>query len=259
LREPGSPQETPYAEKTFGDRNRLKRYLQTRRLQDAIALSEGLPEPRAILDFGAGNGELCKRLRDHFPAARLVCFEPHPGLLEQAHRNLAGVTGIEFVSEVGNLTPNQFDLLFCLEVFEHLPAKESEEAIGAIRDLLSTDGHAVIGVPVEVGLPALYKGLFRLFRRYGDFDANVANILRATIGRPPSTRPEVELMPGSFYHLHHLGFDHRKLRHRLSREFIEVRASTSPMNPGSTWLNAELTMLLGTRGGAPGQSRDVGC
>jgi SAM-dependent methyltransferase len=246
LHEPGSQQETPYAEKTFGDRNPLKRYLQTGRLQDAIALSEGLPEPRAILDFGAGNGELCKRLSGHFPKARLVCFEPHPGLLEQARQNLAGVSGIEFVSAAADLSSGQFDLLFCLEVFEHLPAKESEEAIDTIQRLLAPNGHVIIGVPIEVGPPALYKGLFRLFRRYGDFDANMANILRATIGRPPSSRPVVELMPGSFYHLHHLGFDHRRFTKWLEQRFRLIRQSGSPAGWAGSWFNSELNLLFAT-------------
>lgn len=246
---PSKQQETPYVEKTFGDRNRLKRRLQAGRLQDALVLADQLPMPRCILDFGAGNGELCKLLVRRYPDARVYCYEPHTGLLEQARDNLVGLSGITLVSSTDELLPGSFDQVYCLEVFEHLPVTELDQAIAKIQEMLTPTGHAVIGVPIEVGLPALLKGIFRMLRRFGEHDASVGNILRCTAGHPPTERPAVELMPGSFYHLHHLGFDHRMLRNRLRQEFIEVGASTSPLKLGGTWLNSELTLLLGTRGG----------
>jgi hypothetical protein len=174
-------------------------------------------------------------------------------LLQQARDNLAGLRGIEFTDSISGCPPGSVDLLFCLEVFEHLPVAESEQALHTIGRLLGAAGHAVIGVPVEIGLPALYKGLFRMLRRYGEFDAKPGHILRCAMGRPPANRPAVELMPGAHYHLHHLGFDHRRFRERLHREFRAVRHSVSPLRWGGAWLNAELNLLVA---GSPEPSRD---
>lgn len=65
------------------------------------------------------------------------------------------------------------NLVFCLEVFEHLPSEETTDALRQIYDLLRPDGKLIIGVPVEVGVPALYKVIFRMSRKYGGFDANI--------------------------------------------------------------------------------------
>lgn len=240
--------ETPYAEKTFGDRNRVKRYLQHKRLNDALAIADGLPEPDLVVDFGAGNGEFCKWLARRYPRARICCYEPHPLLLQQARDNLAGQPRIEFAARAAELPRQQAGLVFCLEVFEHLPAAESSQALGQIERLLGPRGHLVIGVPVEVGLPALYKGAFRMFRRYGEFDARVANVLRCAIGRPPAVRPTVELMPGSHYHLQHLGFDHRAFFLDLGRHFTRLKQSSSPLRWAGSWVNPEINLLLGKGG-----------
>jgi hypothetical protein len=69
-------------------------------------------------------------------------------------------------------------------------------AIAAIHRLLKPAGIAVIGVPHELFLPALFKGLFRASRRYGEFDAIPGNIFKALTGRPPLQRPVAEIHPG---------------------------------------------------------------
>jgi hypothetical protein len=51
-----------YSDITFNDKNVIKRWLQQRRLVVATRLAARLLEPQVILDFGAGNGELCNIL-----------------------------------------------------------------------------------------------------------------------------------------------------------------------------------------------------
>lgn len=235
-----------YARKTFSDSNAVKRFFQRRRLKDALRLVEPGRAPNTIVDFGAGNGELCKSLAKTFPGSRLVCYEPHPELLDQARQNLAGLPGVRFTADL----PRQpADLLFCLEVFEHLPQRESSLVLGQIRGLLRDDGIAILGVPIETGIPALYKGLFRMARRHGDHDARLGNILRAFAGRPPGGRPVVELLPGSYYHLHHLGFDHRSFGKRLGRDFEILKTATSPLPGFGPAVNSELHFVVRAKNG----------
>jgi len=230
-----------YSEITFNDRNRIKRWFQQQRLKSALELGGGsAPSPAVICDFGAGNGELCRHLAEYYPDARIICYEPTPGLLSEARENLKGIGNVDFLQDIGSLAPASTELVFCLEVFEHLPPRETREALAAISAMLHPKGKAVIGVPVEVGVPALYKGIFRMSRRYGSFDANIKNVLLSFMGRPPQNRPMGEIAPGFGYYFQHTGFDFREFRKTLCKHFVEIRVAASPFSILGTWLMPEV-------------------
>ncbi|MBN8482488.1 MAG: class I SAM-dependent methyltransferase [Xanthomonadales bacterium] len=233
-----------YSAATFADRNPIKRWLQSRRLVTAMGQVDGAIEAPRILDFGAGNGELCKQLAMRFPRARLTCYEPAPFLMAQARQNLAQIVGVGFCTELASLDAGAFDLIFCLEVLEHLPPAETERVLDSFERLLDPHGMIVVGVPIETGLPAFYKGVFRMWRRFGAFDARIANVLRATAGSPPSPRPDSEIAPGLPFHHEHMGFDHRVLRRRLERRFALRNTVTSPFRLFGSWLNPEVNFVL---------------
>ncbi len=232
-----------YAEITFKDRNPVKRWLQLRRLASAIELTAKMEIPSVICDFGAGNGELCKRLAKQYPDATIICYEPTPGLLGEARSNLASLPHVQFCSDIESVTKGAVDMVFCLEVFEHLPTEETIEAFQRIRGLLRTHGIAVIGVPVEIGLPALYKGCFRMARRFGEFDATPRNILLSFLGLPPKDRPTEEISPGFRFHYYHIGFDYRRLREVLCSHLKLLRVYASPFAMLGSWLNPEVYFI----------------
>lgn len=230
-----------YAEITFGDRNLIKRWLQQQRLVSAIKSSGPLTTPPdGICDFGAGNGELCKLLAEHYQRSKIICYEPTPNLLSEARQNLISVSGVEFCHDIRSVESGTLDLVFCLEVFEHLPAKETSDALQTIYDLLKPGGKIVIGVPVEIGFPALYKGIFRMFRRYGAFDASIKNVTLSVLWHPPKIRPISEIAPGLRFHFEHMGFDFRELREKLSNYFQLDRISASPFATFGSWLMPEI-------------------
>ncbi len=235
-----------YADITFRDPSRVKRWLQQRRLSDAIGIlrnSRSISGPIHILDFGAGNGELVRQLAG-VGSVRASIFEPSPNLMAEARENLLGLDGVEFYDRTDAIEAGVFDFIFCLEVFEHLPVEETTQAMEAIRRLLKPDGIAVIGVPHELFLPAILKGAFRFMRRRGEFDARPANIILAAIGCPPSTRPLVEICASHSYHPHHLGFDHRILERLLRQRFRRVRRWFSPVPAMGAVLNSEVYFVV---------------
>ncbi len=229
---------------TFEDSNLIKRFFQNSRLEEAVRLATDTDEPDLVVDFGAGNGELCKLLSSRFTKAKILCFEPHPELYEQARENLEGTENIVFITDPAELPPASAKLLFCLEVFEHLPEREFNIAMNQIGQILADDGIAIIGVPIEVGIPALYKGIFRMFRRFGEFDARPMKILASLFGRPPAVRPVVELMPDSYFHLHHLGLDHRQFKQQLKRHFQIIKTSSSPFPVFGASINSEQYFVI---------------
>lgn len=237
-----------YSELTIEDRNRVKRWAQATRYRHAVALAAAIPfdAPPRILDFGAGDAELFRQRRN-LRFATWHAYEPTAEMLRQARHRLGKNSPVVLEQSVSNLPSASFDVIFCLEVFEHLSSEDTEVAGTQIRQLLAPGGRAVVGVPVEVGPPALVKGLFRMTRRHGDFDANWRNVLSATLGLPPTERPRIMLSPGVTYHPHHMGFDFRSFRRWLSASFRVERLAFSPLPLLGAAFNLEAYFVLASK------------
>lgn len=233
-----------YSDYTFQDKNPVKRWLQQRRMVSATRLGQQTRQPAVICDYGAGNGELCKQLAEQIPEAKFICYEPSPAFFEEAKENLKTVPHTEFFQDINQVPRGTVDLLFCLEVFEHLPEKETHDALQTISGLLKPGGEVVIGVPVEVGIPALYKGIFRMTRRFGAYDANPKNVFLSFIGSPPQDRPHGEIEPGFGYHFPHTGFDYREFSKTLAGYFDLKKVSTSPFHAPGTLFMPEVYFSL---------------
>lgn len=234
-----------YEDLTICDRNPVKRWIHRHRFSDALAVLKMNPSGgRAkVLDFGAGDGELVRMMAAAAPINASV-YEPSPSLMAEAKRKLASLESVTFLDRVDQVASGSFDYVFCLEVFEHLPARETGDAIAQIDRLLKVGGVALIGVPHELFLPALLKGLFRMCRRYGGFDTRPGNILASALGRPPLQRPVGEISPGLPFHFHHLGFDYRSLRKLLQDRFRLEKMWFSPFSPLGALLNSEVYFRL---------------
>lgn len=232
-----------YADLTWDDPNPVKRWLQRKRITDALALVP--PERRIarIVDFGGGDGVLAEQAARRWPEAEIVVFEPHDELAEAARSRLSGLDRVRVVGREREL-PSDADVVFCTEVFEHLPEAETERALWEIDRVLKPGGLLVAGVPVEIGLPALFKGLFRQWRRANAYDADWSRIWRATLSRPPTDRPIEQIGAGRRYHSFHLGFDFRLLRNRLVAWFGPVRTTGSPAALAPVLANSEAYMTL---------------
>ncbi|MBD3225018.1 MAG: methyltransferase domain-containing protein [Caldithrix sp.] len=219
-----------YAALTTGDRNRVKRALQNRRLAHSTRVFK-MRHPRTIstvLDFGAGNAELVRRLALRYPHIQFTAYEPAADLYEQAQTNVKDMDGVQVVQQMHDLAADYFDLIFCMEVFEHLPPAQTEQALQNMVHSVKADGRVIIGVPNEIYTAALFKGLFRMTRRYGDVDAKPGSVLRAALGFPPSDRPVTTIGDGLPYIARHMGFDHRRFRRRLQQYFIIEKKYGSP-------------------------------
>ena len=239
----------PYSDLTTGDANPVKRFVQKRRLADALRVLRGLGADYrgSVLDYGGADGQLSRRIAARLPQARVVCYEPAPYLAAEAERMLAGMSNARLVTSLADLDGQRFDYCFCLEVLEHLPEPLLEETLTQIEQLLAPGGRCVIGVPNEIFLPALVKGLFRMVRRPGQFDTRPGNVLRAVFGHPPADRPLGEIAPGLPYHFFHLGFDYRRLRRTLSRRFSIERTYGSPLRYAPMGLNFEVYLVVKSR------------
>jgi GAF domain-containing protein len=232
-----------YADLTWEDPNPVKRWLQRRRVADALAQVPAAETVSMFVDYGGGDGFLAVQALERWPEAEAVVFEPYGDLAEAARRRLGPWTQARVVEHQRDL-PEGADVVFCTEVFEHLPGAETERAIWEIDRVLKVGGRLVVGVPVEIGLPALLKGLFRRARRPQAYDGDWSRIWKAALGRPATDRPLERMGERLRYHPFHLGFDHRPLRRRLEAQVGLCRLSGSPLAIAPVSLSSEAYMTL---------------
>jgi SAM-dependent methyltransferase len=235
-----------YSDLTICDPNPFKRFLQRKRLEDALSYLPDISSTLEILDFGAGDGELARLLIASPVACRVTCYEPSGEMLLEARAKLANLTQpVLLTGSFEEISHKRFDAVFALEVFEHLPSPECDAALDRIISVLGPSGRAIIGVPNELHFAAIYKGAFRMFRRHGAFDARAHNILKCVLGEPPIERPVVEIAPGLSYFPYHLGFDYRLLGAMLRKRFHRVETARSPFALAPRAISPEIYFIAG--------------
>lgn len=100
----------------------------------------------------------------------------------------------------------------------------------------------IIQVPNEIFLSAFVRGSFRMYRRYGTYDANIKNVFRAVIGSPPKDRYLMFNESSTFINSH-MGFDHCQLIKKIEKVFKieEVFGGPVPFLP--LVFNTEVNIL----------------
>lgn len=238
-----------YADYTINDKNIIKRTIQRGRLVDAVRILAATARDfkGSVLDFGGGNGELSRMIAIAYPDAQVFCYEPAAHLFAEAKEHLREIPNITLIQDVATMTSMRVDCVFCLEVFEHLPKAQTDEALAAIERLTKENGRIVIGVPNEIFIPALYKGAFRFINRPKEYEGRLSNIFRAVLGIPFVSRPMEDLSAGIPYHFYHTGFDFRKFRTVIAQKFALVDSYGSPLRFLGKWLNSEIYFVLKKR------------
>ncbi|HKT54597.1 MAG TPA: class I SAM-dependent methyltransferase [Caulobacteraceae bacterium] len=107
--------------------------------------ARGRPEPRVIVDFGAGIGASAPHLRRAFPSADIIGLDVSERSLAIAERRHSGVA--RFLRYDGGAVPvadGNADLVFSACVFHHIEADEHVGLMREIRRVLAPGGALVI-------------------------------------------------------------------------------------------------------------------
>ena len=132
----------------------------SRVVTDALAMAPSL-RGRAVLDIGCGQGTLCAGALDQ-GAARVVGVDLTPRALALA---AAALDGRDVELHLGSaealpLASDQFDVVFCTEVLEHVP--DVDRCLTEMSRMLKPGGQCVISHPN-------YFNLLYVSKRVGDW------------------------------------------------------------------------------------------
>jgi 2-polyprenyl-3-methyl-5-hydroxy-6-metoxy-1,4-benzoquinol methylase len=107
-------------------------------------IREWVPNPKAILEIGCGEGAGTERLAITYPDASILALDIAPNL----GRLYAGATArVVFlqapVTELAKTHPGKFDLILMCDVLHHIPTELRSDIIAAARLLLAPGGSFV--------------------------------------------------------------------------------------------------------------------
>ena len=120
------------------------------------AAREAMPQPRTILDFGSGCGQLLPLLSQRYPAAELHAAD----IMEQPDDLLPGVVWhCGDLNGDSGIAASSIDLLFAVEVIEHL--ENPRQIIREIARVLAPGGVAIMSTPNTGSYRSLITLTFR--------------------------------------------------------------------------------------------------
>jgi len=199
---------------------------------------------RTLLDYRGGEGEFSRQLAAKYPFGMIFCYEPLLVQRMEARRRITGIENIELISKIKSMPKESIDVIFCLEVLEHYLVSETLLALELIKSILKSEGLLILSLPIEVGLPALKKGIARRRTRPGEWDTDLLRIFLASLGLTPRIRPVSRLGDSFPFHLHDFGFDHRKFVKQIERDFRIVEKNYYPLGKWGALMNTKVILTL---------------
>lgn len=132
----------------YAHKNVLIDFLFWKRIKIAFAYAQQSNTPKKILDFGCGSGILSYLLANngHVVTATDIEFSP----LKLVQEKIAFPSNITFIEEdiiSGNLNPSQFDIIYALDVLEHI--ENLTDYIQLFEHLLTPSGVIIVSGPTE--------------------------------------------------------------------------------------------------------------
>ncbi len=203
--------EKTYREMTSGSNEFFKNLAHSKRLEQAVNVHKPSPNMR-VLDYGCGDGAMFEVLDDIVPIDQLTGFDPY--LLSQMDRS-----DIKTYSDPNSLLAENvgsFDMIFCVEVCEHLSLTSQHQLFKNLRRLGRDEAVFVFGVPIETGLPGFFKNLYRAIKGNRQ-NASISKAIRSLLSIPILRAEDPDGWIGS-----HVGFDIAHFRELLRYGGFEI-------------------------------------
>lgn len=236
-----------YAKKQLFSKDRLIAWSHRRRFEVGLGLARRYAANGRVLDYGCGDGSFVAMLVEGGSGAprAAVGAELSEGLVEECRRRLGGRPGLDFVIATeleGSEHRGAYDLVVCMEVLEHVV--DVAPVVARLARVLAPGGRLVVSVPVETGLPLLFKQAARRvagWRGIGDYPGTspytFGELWNGLVAgaRQHVARPVHTTADGTRFH-DHKGFNWMRLRATLAESFGVEDVLGSPV----AWLPPHL-------------------
>lgn len=107
--------------------------------------------PTRIVEVGCGAGEVLAQVKKAFPEAHLVGYEISPQAFDLCRSRERD--GLEFRNRSIAEDTDTYDLLMCLDVFEHV-----DDYIGFLRSLRERANWKIFHIPLDVSAQSVFRG-----------------------------------------------------------------------------------------------------
>jgi SAM-dependent methyltransferase len=231
-----------YQKATYNSPNLFRRFSHRTRFKIGLQLLSN-SDNCSILDFGCGDGYFLKELEHHCKGKknRLIGFEKYPNIYIN---NNSYDDIVFFYNEIDLSTylldKGKFDSITCFEVLEHCSQKTQLEILQTLDSYLKPHGKIIISVPIEIGITAFLKNIFRFRlspkKRFGGY--TFKNIIKSTLYLP------IEDYRSREEYLTHMGFDYRDLIKIINKYFIIDKKIYTPLHNVNHVLNSQVFLIL---------------
>ena len=108
-------------------------------------------EPQRIAEAGCGAGEVLVQLKRVFPGSELVGYELSPQAFALCRPRASA--GLEYRNLDINQVADTYDLVLCLDVFEHV-----DDYIGFLRALRQKARFKEFHIPIDISVQSVFRG-----------------------------------------------------------------------------------------------------
>ena len=132
-----------------------------------------------------------------------------------------------------------YEVVFCMEVFEHLNKKLSLDALNNIANLLTKNGVCIISVPIEIGVGGFLKNIIRVIIGQTHSGLTFINIFKILLGLKIKRNEDTDFISS------HIGFSHYDLENLIiEKDFNVIQKSFSPFSYLGASLNSQIFFVI---------------
>lgn len=223
-----------YAQKQLFSKFRILSWSHSRRFEVASKMIRKFA-PARLLDYGCGDGTFIALNLDFFP--RSTGLDSDIGTLTNLKTRFATCPEVAFIEKLEDQAV--YDLIVCMEVFEHCLPEVQNQILNTFQKHLTPEGHVLISVPIEIGFPLVIKQLgrhlaaFLRVKHYQYMETYTPQETLRAVFATEHTAFERRVYAGG--QIGHKGFNWRSFKNQIEKKFRIVEVRFSPLS----WLGAQ--------------------